>query len=266
MSAYVQDFFQKESFVANFVSRYEKEEMKLQRDWVLQEARLKPDSTVLDLGCGPGFLMEQVTHQLGSSGKLFGIDMSDRMIELAQHRVAPVFKAEELSFHVGKAQSMPYSDNVFDTIISMQVLEYCPDIGPTLQECGRVLQPGGSMFLLDTDWDTLVVHSTDTALFHRIRDAYKKHFPIPDLPRRLSSIVVSIPGLQITRVLSLPLVKWGSDVQGSWLDTGFIADRAEANGMNAGEVQAWRQDQDQLHMLESSFRSVQRFLFVLTKL
>lgn len=122
------------------------------------------------------------------------------------------------------------------------------------------------MFLLDTDWDTLVVHSTDTALFHRIRDAYKKHFPIPDLPRRLSSIVVSIPGLQITRVLSLPLVKWGSDVQGSWLDTGFIADRAEANGMNAGEVQAWRQDQDQLHMLESSFRSVQRFLFVLTKL
>jgi 2-polyprenyl-6-hydroxyphenyl methylase/3-demethylubiquinone-9 3-methyltransferase len=100
--------------------------------------------TVLDLGCGGGFMAEALAQR---GATVTGIDPAEKAIAIAQrHAASQSFSIEYL---VGRGEALPLADGSMDYVVCVDVLEHVADLGQVINEVRRVLKPGG-LFLFDT--------------------------------------------------------------------------------------------------------------------
>jgi ubiquinone/menaquinone biosynthesis C-methylase UbiE len=111
-------------------------------------ADLHAGETVLDLGSGGGIDVLLSARRVGTSGKAYGLDMTDEMLELARHnqREAGVENAEFLK---GTIEDVPLADDSVDVIISNCVINLSGDKPAVFQEAARVLRRGGRFAVSD---------------------------------------------------------------------------------------------------------------------
>jgi SAM-dependent methyltransferase len=114
----------------------------------LAMVELGKGETVLDLGSGGGIDVLLSARRVGPEGKVYGLDMTDEMLELAEQN-AHKAKATNVHFLKGIIEDIPLASESVDVVISNCVVNLSPEKDRVLAEIARVLRPGGRIGISD---------------------------------------------------------------------------------------------------------------------
>lgn len=99
---------------------------------------------VLDIGCGPGEMLQDLSEQ---GCEVCGVDISAGMLEVAKKNLQSAKTGSPVFLGCGNIESLGFKDGTFDAVICAGVIEYLDDDGPALGELNRVLRDDGTMII-----------------------------------------------------------------------------------------------------------------------
>jgi len=101
--------------------------------------------TILEIGFGTGHSIVALARAVGGSGMVYGIDISDGMLQIAKDRVRKEGLTETAHLERGEAMQLPFKEELFDAIFMSFTLElfHSTEIPTVLSQCRRVLKKGG---------------------------------------------------------------------------------------------------------------------------
>jgi ubiquinone/menaquinone biosynthesis C-methylase UbiE len=104
--------------------------------------------TILDLGTGPGYLPVEIVRRQPEIS-IIGIDLSRKLIHMAQANAAQAGFSPQLRFEVGNSARLRFKNNTFDMVISTGMLHSLRDPVRVFKEIYRVLKKGGQAWIYD---------------------------------------------------------------------------------------------------------------------
>jgi ubiquinone/menaquinone biosynthesis C-methylase UbiE len=112
--------------------------------WVTELLEIGPDETVLEVGFGPGVVIQCLSKL---AGHVAGIDPSQEMVEQALARNAKAIASGRVDLRHGSVDSLPFDSNAFDKAIAINSMQVWPDPVAGLREIRRVMKSGGRIGL-----------------------------------------------------------------------------------------------------------------------
>ena len=154
----------------------------IRRQAILNELNIQKGQTIIDIGCGGGHLLKEMSLAVGDKGKIIGVDSSDYQIKSAEKFCSDLSNIELLCCNADNIMIEPKS---CDAVTSTQTLEYIEDIDDVLRETKRLQKQNSKFVNISTLWDFFGFHGPDPELNKIMHDSMKgqKH---PMLPIQLS--------------------------------------------------------------------------------
>jgi ubiquinone/menaquinone biosynthesis C-methylase UbiE len=121
------------------------------RDWGLEKLSAQPGEKILEIGFGTGHCLVSLAQAVGPTGRLIGVDISDGMLAIARERLQNEGLAERVDLHLGDAAKLDFIEaGGLDGVFMSFTLELFdnPEIPHVLQECHRILKPGGRLVVV----------------------------------------------------------------------------------------------------------------------
>jgi len=137
-------FYNKIAKVYDLLSEHSEQPM---REVGLKMLAAKHGETVLEVGFGTGHCLVELARAVGPSGRVFGIDLSERMVEEAETLVKNEQLQDRIELHCGDAAHLPFEPDSINGIFTSFTLELfdTPELPEVLAEWRRVLRPGGRL-------------------------------------------------------------------------------------------------------------------------
>ena len=131
----------------------------------------------LDVGTGTGEIAFMLAERVGSDGLVTGVDLTPKMIELAEMKMGSLELPIKVNFEIGNALDLQYDDNSFDVVTSGYMLRNLTDIQTSIDEMHRVLTPGGKVIVaeLSKPKNRIVRFFYDMHMKHRVTSLGRKY-------------------------------------------------------------------------------------------
>ncbi len=118
---------------------------------ILERINLRPQLHALDIGCGTGFPLLELSMRLGPESKVYGLDPWQAALDRADFK-AKEYQINNISFFKGEAENMPFFTGTFDLLVSNNGLNNVRNIEQAMAECYRVARSGAQfVWTMNTD-------------------------------------------------------------------------------------------------------------------
>ncbi|CAN5713594.1 hypothetical protein BH10BDE1_BH10BDE1_03500 [soil metagenome] len=121
-------------------------ESRAKTPWILNQIRkfksVDSSTTVLDVGCGAGFLSNELAK---NNLSVTGVDLSPESLKVAEAHD----ETKSVRYHTADAAKLPFGDASFDVVTALDFLEHVENPAEIIKEFSRVLKPGG-LFIFHT--------------------------------------------------------------------------------------------------------------------
>jgi len=166
--------------------------------------KLRSGDTLLDVGCGSGEDVLTAARLIGARGKATGVDSDPGMVAEAWRRAEGVALA--IDFAIADAADLPFADGSFTASRSDRVFQHLESPERTLAEMVRVTRRDGVVQIIDSDWESVLIDSSDCHVGREIvRYMAERAVPNGRIGRRLSGLFHAA-GLSSISVVPLPWV------------------------------------------------------------
>lgn len=129
-------------------------ESKTKAPWIIEKLHarhlVRPTTKLLDVGCGAGFLTNELA-KLGMS--VTGVDLSEDSLKVAEK----FDETKSVKYQTADAYHLPFPENTFEVLTAMDFLEHIENPAEVIKEFARVLKPGG-LFIFHTFNRNLLAH------------------------------------------------------------------------------------------------------------
>lgn len=116
-------------------------------DWGLTHVVIEKQFKVLDVGCGGGRTIQKMAVAT-TQGKVFGIDYAAGSVATARRTNARLIDSGRVEIQRAGVSKLPFADNTFDLVTSIESQYYWPDLVTDMKEILRVLKPGGRLVII----------------------------------------------------------------------------------------------------------------------
>jgi len=194
---------------------------------------LTPDTSLLDVGCGPGTITVDLASRVG---RVVGLDRSADVLAEATRLPHP----GNVSFDVGDVYALPFADGTFDVVHAHQVLQHLADPVGALGEMARVCRPGGLVAARDGDYGAMTWYPADPALDRwqaMYREVARANGGQPDAARHLLSWALAAGFTDVAATASVWYFAdpdnraWWGELWAERVTASALADQAVALGL-----------------------------------
>jgi demethylmenaquinone methyltransferase/2-methoxy-6-polyprenyl-1,4-benzoquinol methylase len=178
------------------------------RDWGLEKLAAQPGEKILEIGFGTGHCLVSLAKAVGQDGRVVGLDISDGMLAIARDRLQKEGLSERVDLHLGDAAKLGFINaGTLDGVFMSFTLELFdnPEIPRVLQECQRVLKPGGRVAVVSmTKTDPPGVAVRMYEWFHEYMPNYADCRPI-FARQAMEQSGFNIQGVSLSSMWGLPV-------------------------------------------------------------
>jgi demethylmenaquinone methyltransferase/2-methoxy-6-polyprenyl-1,4-benzoquinol methylase len=185
---------------------------------IIDSLALPAGSHGLDAGCGIGLQTPLLLDALGLNGHITGLDILPELLAHGKAMAERAALTEHISFRQGDVNRLPFEENHFDWVWSMDCIGYpAGDLEPVLRELLRVVKPGGDIFLLG--WSSQQLLPGYPLLEARLNALCSGYVPfLKDLPPA-SNFMRALQTLQAVGLEDPVAHTFVGDIQGPFNDT-----------------------------------------------
>lgn len=232
-------------------------------DRYADDLEFSDDSVTLEVGCGTGAMIRALVNKPNFGGRIVGVDQSPAFIDAASGFADEAGISDRVEFRVGDAHGLNCDTGQFDLVIAHTVISHVVDPQSAINECARVLRPGGLLAVFDGDYSSLTYGFPDDPELGRRMDRAlaETTFHNPLVMRDLIQLLPAC-GFVIEDTLADIVSEIGeASYFRSFADT-YAPMVAKGDMMGAGEVDRWVDGQAELMASRRFFASCNYYTYL----